>query len=110
VRLEDREQPALDLLERLVPADLHELPVPLHERAADPVRVLVELLERGALRADVALAEDVVLVAADAGDLLPFGTVLQRDLETAPGLAQRARAERRARHLATPSGNSPPAS
>ena len=50
--------------------DLDERAVALDERAAQPVRVLVELLERRALGADVALAEHVVAVAADPHDLL----------------------------------------
>ena len=40
------------------------------QRPAQPVGVLVQLLERRALRADEAVAEHVVAVAADAGDLL----------------------------------------
>ena len=54
--------------------------------AAEPVGVLVELLERRALGADEAVAEHVVAVPPDALD----GVVAHRDFEAAPGLAQRA--------------------
>ena len=50
--------------------DLDELAVAPHERPAQPVGILVQLLQRRALRADEAVAEHVVAVAADARDLL----------------------------------------
>ena len=72
----------------LLPGDLHVRTVALHERHAQTVRVLVQLLQRAALRADVPAAEDIVPVAADAHDLL---TGPDRDLQAARGLAQWAR-------------------
>ena len=107
VLLEEGQEPALDLLEGLRPGDLDVHAVSLDERATDPVGVLVQLLQGRALRADVALAEHVVLVAPDAGDLLARGRVAQGDLQPAAGLAQRARAERGARHVAPPSVDPP---
>ena len=92
VLVEEREEPPLDLREGLVPAHLHEGAVSLDDGAAQPVRILVELLERGALGADVALAEDVVTVAPDPHDLLAGRRGPQGDLEPAARLAQRARA------------------
>ena len=54
--------------------------------ARQPVGVVVELAEGGALRADEPLAEDVVAVAAGAGD----PAVLDGERQAAGGLAQRA--------------------
>ncbi len=55
VPFQDREQAGLDHGERLVPVHLHELAVPLDHRPPEPVRVLVEVAERRALRAEIAL-------------------------------------------------------
>ncbi len=80
----------VDERERLVPGDLVEPAVRAsQQRRAQPVGVMVELGDRGALGADEALAEDVVRVAADLHDPV----ALQRQLEPAGGLAERARAD-----------------
>ena len=86
--VEDRQEALLDLGEGLVPADLDEDAVPLDQRAAQPVRVLVELLQGRALRADVAVAEHVVAVAADADDLLAVG--VGRSVISSPQLASQS--------------------
>ncbi len=81
----------VDLGEGLVPAHLDEGPVPLDHRAAQPVRVLVELAQGRALGADEAVAEHVGPVAADAAHPLdPVGVAGDGDLQPAAGLAERA--------------------
>ena len=62
---EDRAEAGVDRLEGLVPARLDQLAVAADQRRREPVGVGVQLAEAGALRADEALAEDVVGVAAD---------------------------------------------
>ena len=57
---------------------------------AEPVGVIVQLLERHALRADEALAEDIRAVAADRSHTF---VLTERDLETTGGLAQRTGAK-----------------
>ena len=86
VLVEQRPQAAVDLREGLVPRDLLEAGAGAHQRRADPVRVLVQRLQREALGADEAVAEDVLCVAADLGQ----HAVLERQLEPAGRLAQRA--------------------
>ena len=72
--------------EGLVPRDLAPLVAVAHHRRPQAVGVVVELAERRALGAEVALAPHVGAVAADAHDALALGL----DLEAAHGLAQRA--------------------
>ncbi len=72
VLLDDRTDSGGDRVERLVPVDLPELAALPYQGAAEPVRVGVDLGERGAFRADEPLAEDVVAVAARPGDPAPF--------------------------------------
>ena len=79
-----------DGLPCLLPRDLHVHAVFLQQRPAQAVGVLVQLLERAALRADEPVAEHVVAVAADAHHLLARP---HRDLQSARGLAQRAGAD-----------------
>src|SRR5205814_9565483 len=86
VLAEDRPETPVDLGEGLVPRRGREHAAPAHERDAQAVRIGVELLEGVGLGTDEALAEDVRLVAADAGHLAPAGA----DLEPAGGLAQGA--------------------
>ena len=83
---EDRAEAGVDLGERLVPGRLDELAVAADEGRREPVGVRVELADAGALRADEAVAEDVVGVAADLDDL----AALERHLEPAGRLAERA--------------------
>ena len=83
---DQRREPAVDLLERLVPARLHQLAVAADQRRGQPVRILVELLDPVRLRADEAVAEHVVHVAADRDHLPSLGL----DLEAAGGFAERA--------------------
>ena len=89
VLLDDRRQPALDLGKRLVPRRRVQLAVvaPDHGRA-QTVRILVQVLERGALGTDVALAPRILTVAADATD---GAVVLELDLQGAGRLTQWAR-------------------
>jgi hypothetical protein len=89
-RLEDRAEAFRDHREGLVPAGRQELAAAAHERRAHTVGVLVEVLERDALRAEEAVAEDVVAVAADRGHRV----AVERDLQAAGRLAQRAGAIR----------------
>ena len=67
----------------------HVSPRPDHRRA-HAVGIALELLDRGALRAEVAVAEDVVAIAAHERDL----AVVEVQLETARRLAEVARAVR----------------
>jgi hypothetical protein len=91
VRGQDRGQPVIDEGERLVPArGAMAVAVPDHRRA-QAVRVLVQLLERRALGAHEAAAEDVLRVAPDRDELV----AVERQLQAARGLAQRAGPERR---------------
>ncbi len=73
-------------LERLIPRRGHEIAGVrvADERRAEAIGVGVQLADQRPLGADEAVAEDVVGVAADAGD----GAVLDRDDESAGGLAQ----------------------
>jgi hypothetical protein len=88
--LEDRPQPLGDDRIGLVPARRHELAVAAHERPAHAVGILVQVLERDSLRAQEAVAEDVVAVAADRGHRV----AVEPDLQAAGRLAQRAGAVR----------------
>ena len=54
-----------DQVERLVPADLAPRVAVARHRPAQPIRIVVQVGERRRLRTDVALAERIVLVAAD---------------------------------------------
>ena len=77
------------LLQRLLPADL--LPFGAHaaQRTAQPVRILVQVLEGDRLGADVPAAEHVVGVSADG----PHDTVLDVHRDAAHRLAQVASAK-----------------
>lgn len=70
---------------RLGPGRLGEHAVAAHERAGEPVGVPVDLAEGGALGADEPRAEDVVAVAAGAGDPVR----VDGQGQSARGLAQR---------------------
>src|SRR5581483_5637806 len=99
VARQDRRQSPIDLRERLVPARLREGAIALtDERRPDPVGILVELLQRRALRADEALAEDVVFVSPDRDDLI----VRERYLEPACRLAERTGPVRGAKTFPVP--------
>ena len=91
--VEQRKEARFDRGERFVPRHLDELAVSLDHGSAQPVGIVVQMAERRTLRADVAAREHVVTVATDSFDAL--GAVVggcERDLEAAPGLAQRTRA------------------
>lgn len=81
---EQRHQPALDLGERLVPADRDERAVALDQRRAQPIGIAVQLAERRALGAQEARAQHVGIVTADPDDAI----AVDRDVEPAAGLAQ----------------------
>ena len=55
-------------------------------RRAQAIGILVQVLQRGAFGADETAAEDVIVVAADAG----YPIAAQRDREPAGGFAERA--------------------
>jgi hypothetical protein len=74
----------LDLGESLLPARRRETAVALHERRAHTVRILMQLLERHPLGAEIAGAEDVLPVAADGG----HAALAQLDRQAAAGFAQ----------------------
>ena len=82
----DVAQPVGDACERLVPRRLGQHAVTPDQRSCQPVGIVVQLGEARALRADEAGAEDVITVAAGAGD----PAVLDRQRQAAGGLAQRA--------------------
>ncbi len=90
---DDLAEPPLHLRERLLPAHLLVPAVATRERSPEPVGVVVERAERGALGADEPVRERVVRVTPDArhaasGDLEP---------QPARRLAQRACPERQPR-------------
>ena len=80
--------------ERLVPRDLLPAVGGAPHGAAQAVRVRVDVLERGRLRADVAAAEGVLFVAADRDDAV----ALDLDLDPAHGFAEVAGAVVGVRH------------
>jgi len=88
VAIDDARQPALDLAPRVCPGDLDETAVTLDERTTQPVRILVQLLERAAFRTDESLREHVVAITADPRD----HTIFDRDLQPTRRLTQRTRA------------------
>ncbi len=77
---------SLDLLERRGPGNLFPSRRRASHRPAQPVRVLVEVLQRDGFRADVAAAQHVVAVGLDREDL----SVPMLDHDAAHGLADRA--------------------
>ena len=83
---DDLAEPFGDDGERLVPGGLGQHAVAADQRPRQPVGIVVEFGEAGALRADEALAEDVVAVAAGAGD----PAVVDGQRQAAGGLAERA--------------------
>ncbi len=88
VLVEKRTETAIDLREGVIPRDLLEARAGADQRHADPVRILVQRLQRKALRADEPPAEHVIRVTPD-----PLQRVaLERQLEPTAGLTQRARA------------------
>ncbi|GAA3506479.1 hypothetical protein GCM10019016_135940 [Streptomyces prasinosporus] len=86
VPLDDGPDPGGHGVERLLPGGLAQLAVDADERGAQPVGVGVHGPEGGALGADEPLAEDVVAVAAGAGD----PAVVDGEGQAAGGLAQGA--------------------
>ncbi len=84
VLLEDRTEPALDLRERLVPRRVVPRVAAPDLRPADPVGVRFELLERGALGTEVAVAEHVLFVTPHQGELV----VVEVQLQAAGRLAE----------------------
>ena len=79
-------QATLNLGKGFIPGGLHMHAVALDQRRAQPVRVFVQVFQGHALGADVAGAEYIGLMPANAGDL----TVAHLDLKPAAGLAQGA--------------------
>ena len=82
---ERRREPAVDGLEGLLPRGLDQFAVAPNQRLRQAVRVVVELAQALRLRAQEAVAEDVILVAAHGDDLV----VAHRDLEPAGRFAER---------------------
>ena len=85
-----RWQPARDLGVGLVPGRLDEAAVALDQGLAQAIRVVLQVFQRHRLRAQVAVAEHVLLVAADGDDarLRPVPDTVRA--QAAAGLAQRA--------------------
>jgi hypothetical protein len=83
---EQRRQTAVDLLEGVVPRSLHQFAPTPHERGAQAVGVVVQLLDPEGLGTEEALGEDVVLVAPHLHDIPP----LHRDREPAGRFAEGA--------------------
>jgi hypothetical protein len=79
---------------RVVPAGLGQCAVASDQRLREPVGVVVEFGEACALRADEAVAEDVLAVTAGTG----HPAVVNRQRQAAGGLAQRADPERGVGH------------
>ena len=81
------EDAACRALDRFVPTALHEVAAGvLDQRLAQAIRIFVQRLERGTLRADVAAAERVVVIAADRSDPPALGL----DRQPTHRLAERA--------------------
>src|SRR5947207_5905523 len=85
---------------RLRPGRRQQLAVPPYPRRAQPVRIDVEVPERGALRADEAPAERVGVVAPDTDDR----AAVQGEFQPAGRLAQRAGAVRGLGHRVMQAG------
>jgi hypothetical protein len=66
---QEGQQAALDFRKGLVPAGRHQFTIAAHEWRAQAVGVFVQVLQRVALGADLAVAADIVVGASDAGDL-----------------------------------------
>ena len=79
-----RSESRRDEIERLVPRDGFPPAAVAPDGPRQPVGIVVNVDERHRLRADVAAAEGVGRIAADADDLVPA----RADLEAADGLAQ----------------------
>src|ERR1700722_4569880 len=73
----------------LFPARFPPAVILADHRPADAVRIIMQIGEGGAFRADVAAAPDIVLVRANALDL----SGLERDLDTTHAFAQRTGAK-----------------
>ena len=84
VRAEDRRQPPLDLGKRLVPRHLDEPPVALHERRAQPIRILVQVAQRRALGTDEPARQHILPAPPDRSHL----PIRHPDLEPAARLTQ----------------------
>jgi hypothetical protein len=85
----DGVEPPCGLLQGLLPGDGLPAGGGAPDGLAEPVRVLMEILERDGLGADVALAERILLIASDGGDATTSGL----DAQSAHGLAEVAGAE-----------------
>ena len=97
VLLQDRHQPPLDLRERLVPRHLDMLAVSLHQRRAQPIRILVQIAQRRRLRTQKARRVHIGLVPADRRD----PALVDLQLEPAARFAERTDAIHNAGHGAT---------
>ncbi len=84
VALADLSQALGDQLVRLVPADRLPLIAAAAHRVAQPVRVVLDVLQRHRFRTDMAATEAVEGVALDRKDALAFSL----DGQTADGFAQ----------------------
>src|SRR5437588_10654547 len=91
-----RPQPFGGQVERLVPADFHEAAVYAFDRLSKPLRILVDVDQRGRLGADVAPGQDVIGTAGDP----QHPVVLDGDPDSAVRFAQRALPVNRLRHPA----------
>jgi hypothetical protein len=90
VALAQRREPGVDRGERLVPGHFAKAVLGSEQRRAHAIAIPFEVLQRGALRAEVAVAEHVVAVAAHQRDVTTFDV----QLEPARRLAEMTRAVR----------------
>ena len=86
MRLHDGRQALFDFREGFFPACFNEFAVALDERRAQAVRVFVQVFQRCALGADIAMTEDVFVMAADADDF----SVAEFEFQSATSFAERA--------------------
>ena len=100
VCIDHRHEPALDLRKRVVPGGGLEAAAAADERRAEAIGVRVEVLQRVRLRTDEAVAEDVVGVTADGGDL----GAARRDREPTGRFAQGTGPEMRHRRYSARQG------
>jgi hypothetical protein len=92
VTLNDASKSSFDLGPRFFPGHLNVDPVAFGHRDTQTIRILVQMLKRRTLRADEALRKYIIFVASDALNRLATHPVgLQRDLQSARCLTQRAR-------------------
>ena len=89
---DDLGEPTFDVFPRFFPRHFNMFAIAPHEWLTQPIGVFVQLLQSRAFRADVALGEHIVHVAANPHD----GGVTHRNLQPATCFAKRTRAHHNA--------------